>query len=333
LGDRGASSSLSAIPLPDDWRTQGDFYGTDKLKNFRYGEWHAHLCAFCSPFDAVWGRKGVAIAGRLGMNKTKDDSLRHWVHWNSTDNVRSLKNPYLGGRRQSEWDDHGEAYPMSHEGPHIYITVNMPQEACYLAFYIFNKDGHEGSNRFRDFLVTIKPESETDFDFARAKTLAEGRVQHFWGGVYKVFAVKGGQKLTVQIHDNWSFNTIVSGVFVDPIFDPPDQRVYEVYVPRVRHTFVNDESLELQRLASQGSSAGHQAVCLTAALQDLRFKNPLGYAAQTRLNSLAVLRALSAEPPRDIPDLILQRSKSECYNSVKMFDKRDTVYADLENRK
>ena len=149
-------AKVTGTYVVDDWRTQGDFYGADALKNYRYGEWSARLCAVASPYDASWGRKGAACVGNLGSHHAKGDSIRNWVHWNKTDNPRSLKNPYLGYRRQAEWDDHGEAYPMSYEGPHLYVDIIMPKDAEYLAFYIFNKDGHDGMNRCRDYVITVK---------------------------------------------------------------------------------------------------------------------------------------------------------------------------------
>jgi hypothetical protein len=323
------ATGRTAAVLPDDWRTQGDFYGADKLKNYRYGEWHAMLCAFAAPFDAVWGRKGVPIAGRLGLNRTKDDSLRHWVHDSQTNNVRSLKNPYEGGRRQSEWDDHGEAYPMSHEGPHIYVTIIMPPGNFYLSFYIFNKDGHDDNNRFRDYLITVKQYCETDADFARAPALAQGRVNHFWGGVYKVFAVKGGQKYSVQVHDNWSFNTILSGVFVDAIVDPPERRPYTEDIPRVQYAFQASEAEELARKAADNPrKALYQALGTVGALEQWRGTVPLTFAPQARRQALPLQRLLREDTVDPSKDLLL-RARAECLHWLQLYDLRDATYEKL----
>jgi hypothetical protein len=325
--------TVVAVALPDDWRTQGDWYGIDKWHDFRYGEWHAHLCAVSSPFDSTWGRKGVAMAGRLGLNKTKDDGLRHWIHWEKTDNPRTHKVSYQGYRRQAEWDDYGEAYPLTHEGPHLYITVIVPVGTVYLVLYFFNKDGHEGNNRWRDYLITIKHDSDPEADFARNRVLARGRVCHFWGGVYKVFAVQGGQTYTIQIHDNWSFNTIVSGVFVDPILATEKDQVRTAMVSRMRHGLRPDEWESLPGLAMKHpESRAHQAAGIVGLLQLVRTKQPLTFAELGRPTALPALRALLAESRSDIPAEQQDRIRAEYFHHLKLFDRRDGVYAILHRK-
>jgi len=53
----------AAIGLADDWRTQGDFYGTDKYSDYRYGMHSAMLCAHSSPIDGAWGLEQGVFAG------------------------------------------------------------------------------------------------------------------------------------------------------------------------------------------------------------------------------------------------------------------------------
>ncbi len=137
--------------LGDDWLTWGDWVG-------RYGREYGVLCAANSPEDDVIHdpRIPVLVMAKIGPHCTADDSLRYWVHWVRTDNPRSLYDPVFGGRRQSEWDDHGEAYPRSHEGPDLWIRVWVPQGVHRIAFYFMNKDGHEGGNRDRDYLLEAR---------------------------------------------------------------------------------------------------------------------------------------------------------------------------------
>ena len=159
----------TVVALPDDWRTQGDWLG-------RYGRYWACCCAICSPDNYIWGAGSAPVLyfAQIGPNHPgAADVMRRWVHWLYTADRRSLEIPptYFDsrvikglttrekGRRQAEWDDHGEAYPMALDGPDLYCTVRIPAGRFYLSLYDFNKDGHEGSNRYRDFRVSIRPRS------------------------------------------------------------------------------------------------------------------------------------------------------------------------------
>jgi hypothetical protein len=97
--------------------------------------------------------------------------------------------------------------------------------------YFFNKDGHGGNNRFRDFLVEIYPASATlakPSDTGKIDKIAEAqtrntpplvrtRVVNFWGGVHKSFEVNGEGKYFVRVANNFTFCTIMSSVCVDRI--------------------------------------------------------------------------------------------------------------------
>jgi hypothetical protein len=143
-----------------------------------------------------------------------------------------MYSPLNNYRRQSEWDDHAETYPMSHNGPDLWYLIDIKQQGVYkLSMYFFNKDGHGGNNRFRDFLVEIYPVSATlakpsDTEkigkIAEAQTrhtppLARTRVVNFWGGVHKSFEVNGEGKYFVRVANNFTFCTIMSSVCVDRI--------------------------------------------------------------------------------------------------------------------
>lgn len=259
--------AYGAAYLEDDWTTQGDW-------TYRHGRTFSKICAYGGAdgdktvsFDQ--GGIGAHCWGQIGPQASKDDGLRHWVHWAVTDNPRSLYAPWDGIRRQAEWDDHGEVYPRTLEGPDIWVWLSLPNMAQVAAdrkkgfmlpdpapyyrvtLYFFNKDGHGGPNRFRDYLVEVRsaagvspklsvaipkekfhlsamgrpfqaawrwlsrqstPETESACD---APVIARTRVRDFWGGVYKSFIVRGPGPYYIRIARNYSFNTIVSAVMVD----------------------------------------------------------------------------------------------------------------------
>ena len=201
--------AVAAVFVGDDWKTQGDWVG-------RLGRQDTVLCAMGAPLDHYLGTNShYGIRGTVGPHGTKDEGLRHWCHWEKTDNRRSLYTPLVGYRRQADWDDHGEAYPMSHEGPDVWIEVTVPEGVHRVSLYFFNKDGHDGHNRFRDYLLELKPHHAQPRIADRQPALATARIRQFWGGCYKQFAVRGPGKYWLKLSKNDSFNTIVSGVMID----------------------------------------------------------------------------------------------------------------------
>ena len=215
------------VYLGPDWQTKGDWVG-------RYGDAFAMLCAMDAPLN-----HGTAsdfrfnVSGHIGRNGRDGDRLRHWVHSKRWDDPRVLYNPLIGYRRQASWDDHAETYPMSHEGPDVWTHVVVPEGLHRVSLYFFNKDGHRGRNRYRDFLLELKSSDGLQARFAPPRertlerleaspTLAKARVREFWGGVHHSFAVRGPGRYAVKVGCNDSFNTIVSGVFADQLTGPPN---------------------------------------------------------------------------------------------------------------
>jgi hypothetical protein len=218
----------SIIALNDDWRTQGDWID-------RYGRHSGVLCAQAGggfSFDTGYFSDEMERAGWIGKNyRKKDDVLRNWVHWLESNDKRVLQCLDIGGRKQAEWDDHKEVYPMTLDGPHIYATFKVPADTYIVSLYFFNKDGHEKYNRFRDYTVSIRtmkmpeqifehlgePNVDAEDYFFKSKPGDKVRVRDFWGGVYKRFIVKveSNEYITLRIDSNYSFNTIISGIFFD----------------------------------------------------------------------------------------------------------------------
>ena len=231
----------SAVYLGEDWTTQGDWVE-------RYGHRYAMLCAMNSPWDnnVIPLDNDYHVAGVLGPHYKPPDGLRHWVHWIKADNnLRVLYTPVTAMRRQAEWDDHGESYPRSFDGPDVWSVVDAPQGAHKISLYFYNKDGESGNNRLRDYAIEIRhyasklpdkvlfglrfpneyglPPDCRSKELALVQQqpiLARARVKDFRGGVYKSFAVQGSGPFYVRIARNGSHNAIVSAVLVDKLPEP-----------------------------------------------------------------------------------------------------------------
>lgn len=202
--------------LGEDWRTWGDWVG-------RYGRRHTTLCAVETPDNAriAPGTVGAyyRVNGVIGPHHAEGDELRAYVPSGlvKTDWPKVLYNPVLGYRREAEWDDHGEAYPMSYEGPDVWVTVRVPEGPHRVTLYFFNKDGHQDNNRFRDYLLELKAWTPNLREAQAQPPLVQARVRDFWGPVYKQFIVQGPGKFYVRIAKNDSFNTILQSVMVDAL--------------------------------------------------------------------------------------------------------------------
>jgi hypothetical protein len=297
------------IALPDDWRTEGDWLG-------RYGRHWACCCAICSPDDYTWGagQEPPDYFARIGPHHAADDTLRYWVHWLYTDNRKTLEMPPIyyhsrivegltngkSPRRQAEWDDHAEAYPMSHEGPDIYCTLRIPSGLYFLSLYDMNKDGHEGSNRWRDYRVSIRRHtphvSLREIDgFEQEPELARARIHDFWGGVWKRFLVRGPTELTIRVGRNWSFNTLLAGVMLDPI----DERPPPYFGDCPNFCLSKNGTVPL------GATGGPAIEAIRAGLTQFEGElkeHPAQWAIQSRRRAVYLLRAANSES-HAAPDL------------------------------
>lgn len=286
--------------LPADWTTQGDWRG-------RYGRYWASLSALLAPYNYNWGagREPIDFVAKIGPNAARDDGMRYWVHTLYTDDRRALEMPTIyfhsrlvkgltpwaddpakqKYRRQSEWDDHGEEYPLSKDGPDLYVALKIPAGNYVLSLYNRNKDGHEGFNRARDYNISVRPHdsqkalSEIE-DFGQRPNWAQTRQRDFWGGEWKKFAVRGPQNFTVKVGRNYSFNTILAGVFLDEINEEP-QPYFDAPA--------NSAQTASWKAANE-KPADEAAEQLWAALQDAKSADVLWWSSQSRLFYQALLR-------------------------------------------
>lgn len=210
----GEQNLLRCYYMKDDWESKGDWCG-------RYGLRLALLCAQHAPYgdEIIGADPRYRIKGRIGENKKRGDVLRRWVHWKTTDKIDTLYNPLIGHRRQSEWDDHSEAYARSFQGPNLIIDIVVPDGWQEAAFYFFNKDGESGDNFRRDYLISVcEGKSKSN------APLAVSRVTRFRNGVYKRFALRGPGSFTFEINRGNSFSTILSGVFLRKMAESPEHQ-------------------------------------------------------------------------------------------------------------
>lgn len=334
------SKQTVILPLTDDWRTQGSWID-------RHGNYAGVLCAMAGGgADVPAGYRAAYTDWQrwIGRNCAKGDQIRHWVHWITTDNPRSLQNPLLGGRKQSEWDDHGETYPMSQDGPHVYGSMIVPKGRYILSLYFFNKDGHDGSNRFRDYLAEVRPtpmtraafnrlgqpQVEAEAQFEKATQAAHSRVGHFWGGVYKRFYLDMPEKniFSVRVNRNHSFNAIMSAMFLDPVNGQLPFASGNLPGPR--------ESRWYGSIDKEPRDDPEASLRLLDKLLCLRDANGPWYARHARRYQMPLLRrmlreddkkeclAARIEISKDYPNL--REDVASCLNDLQLFDRRDSVY-------
>ncbi len=225
----------------DDWSTKGNWCG-------KYGQNYATLCATNAPYANETYRfpDDYVVAGAMGAHRMERDVLRNWVHWiDSPDNNNVLYCPTDATRCEAEWDDHGETYSMSFDGPDIWALARVPEGRHIVALYFYNPNGKEGGNGYRDYLIEVrKPKvgiplerllllrkrgdkRHSIYDGVRenemgnaisSPVLARTRVKDFAGsGVYKTFVVEGPAIYYFRVCRNYSMNTILNGVFIERI--------------------------------------------------------------------------------------------------------------------
>ena len=223
--------------LGEDWCTKGDWCG-------RYGARKQVLCAMNTPLGTRNGWDGgvsnepITVNGGIGSHRRpQGDSMRYWVDWEEADAKRDvLLQMEYGHRTQSEWNDNGEEYPRTFEGPDLWLTFIMaPEEVYRLSLYFFNSNGRIGDNVERDYIIEIyeSRQGEKTADCMKKKPLCTARVADFAsGGVYKSFVLRSGKMLPweggacfrVRLVRYGSLNVILNGIFLDRLFEAQDMR-------------------------------------------------------------------------------------------------------------
>jgi hypothetical protein len=307
--------------LADDWLTGGDWLG-------RYGRYWACLAATFHPIpeDYVWGAgwKPISYNLTIGPHHEAGDSLRYWLQWRYTKDPRVLELPmaYLHsrvlrgyttwevGRRETEVDDHGEAYPAAQEGPNVYCTLTVPPGLYTLSLYEFNKDAHDpwGGNRFRDYSLSVRPHGEGPLEdvsgFSAEPEWAHGRVHDFAGGVWKRFLVRGPETLTVEVGRKGSLDTILPAVMLDLVDEDPPPYFQTVEAWKEREAQREEERRALteqraSRFRSQpANSESETAERLFDALAQKRLTNSTWWATAGRSCYASLMRWCLSQSPR-----------------------------------
>jgi len=211
--DSPARNAQMATFLGEDWMTQGDWVG-------RYGRQMGLLCASRSPFDQIvtlrteFSNK-LRIAGTLDPHFNDVDRLRLWLEGARSEHPSSLWNPFSGSRRQAIWDDHGEEYATSKEGPDIWFKVPLPEGVYRVSLYFFpyRHKEHALAREYRDLIIQV-----SDSNGGPASTFS--RVSLSEMGVYKQYLLKGGKDYQFKIKRNFSYNTMINGIFIDQLSGP-----------------------------------------------------------------------------------------------------------------
>lgn len=301
--------------LADDWQTQGDWLG-------RYGRYWVCLAALFHPIpqDYLWGAGWEPVDYRLtmGPNHARGDSLRYWLQYRYTNNPRVLEMPaayvdsrvlrgyttWQKNRRETEVDDHGEAYPPAMDGPHIYATLTVPKGLFYLSLYDYNKDGHDGENRDRDYRLSLRAHPDGPLEnvsqFRKQPELAHGRIRDFWGGVYKRFLVRGPLTVSAEVNRNGSHNAILPAVLLDMVDETPapyfetvsssNQKEAARQKERQILTAYRTNPAPLSPATSEATAARH----LESVLQEKRLTASAWWATEGRRDYAALLRWYAA---------------------------------------
>lgn len=329
-----AAAGTGVMYAGEDWATRGDWCG-------HYGQDAALLCAVNAPYNdsyfstrypdlyqpdaAPRGGKilQIDIRGYMGLHKGKKDFLRGWCHKTSwPENRNVLYCPEVGTRTEAEWDDHGEAYAPTFDGPDIWVVTDIPEGLHEVALYFYNPNAREGNAGYRDYLIEArswKPKYPDYINFLiqgnRMRILekreppaggwwknlekrkeelfaqqarppeARTRVKDFGGnGVYKRFLVKGPVSCSFTVKRNSSFNTIVNGIFVTRL--DAKYETYDILAP-------DDPYIPTTRFINIGDDLPLDTLSLWSSAQMNHLPSPSAWDRAER-KKLAAYRSLAA---------------------------------------
>jgi hypothetical protein len=348
------TKSPRIIPITDDWRTEGSWLG-------RYGRYWGCLFACPAPDDYVWAPRSIPLdhGDAIGPHHRKGDSARYWVEWGATRQKRVLELPevllnqrvafrradWRMGRRESEIDDHGERYPATWQGPGVYVYLHIPSGIYTLSLYLFNPNGHTGAARDRDFAVSLRvlPQSYhfvvgeklNTTPLAELKGSAHSRATDSCGGVWGRFLVRGPTKLAIQIGKNYSFNTLIQAVMLDPISQYPAPYYYGHRAWRAREKMGAEfRSLLVaacrngKYIASVADAPRSDAALSKQILQlsdVLEHRAPTLWAANQRLAYTEVLRWCVAHSSMTPKSSTTAAIAEKCYYHLSLFHQWEAV--------
>ncbi len=199
--------------LGEDWGTTGDWIS-------RYGRQRGIICAAQNPMDHDYSH-GEPYDFRVGLGPHVATGASRgawsWLQGRESDNPRWLWDPCVNTRRIGEWNDGSfdeGKYPITWEGPDLWLRVDLPKGVHRVSIYFLNKDGHNDNARHRDYLVQLRPGAPTIEDAMTLPVLAQTRVREFWNGVYKQMVLSEGQ-YWIKVQRNGSAATILNGLFFD----------------------------------------------------------------------------------------------------------------------
>lgn len=334
---------MDVIFYGDDWSTRGDWC-------HRHGRDYAMLCAANAPwnnveyFNSLMSMRYECV-GTIGPNQRKD-ALRHWVETiNDKGNRNVLVSPDYCIRTEAEWDDHGEDYPQSFDGPDVWIAVKVPEGRHMLSVYFYNPNGRRSANNaLRDYLVEVRKMitglqnlgvfysiSKKDNDVFKAcaehagahlvaPVLARTRVSAFSGaGVYKSFLVQGPGAYYIRVSRNHSFNTIVNGVFMTCLAYP-DRSVWDVKSPG--GMFNRSRLRDLLDVPYPGMASFHGKPSPFLSVDDVRSVGGIQDASRYHAYLLDLLRAQSDEKRRQGAEPVPEDQVKWCLNIRDAGDER-----------
>jgi hypothetical protein len=205
------------------------------------------------------------------------------------------------------------------------IDIFIPKGWHSVSLYFLNKDGHDGDNRTRDYIVLVKespgppsdryfmtPEEQAAFD--RRPVLTRSRVIDFWGGVYARFLVRGAGWHTFQINRNYSLNSVVCAAFLDPVEQSSGLPELDEPAP-----------------ATQVSGINAKADKLFDLLQQVKLRNPSWYAWEGS-EMLAALarhysqRGASALRNSEVDSKLIERL-AVCYRDLQLFESWEKAFS------
>ncbi|MGC9261103.1 MAG: hypothetical protein ACP5I8_13640, partial [Phycisphaerae bacterium] len=356
------SAGSQVIPITDDWRTQGTWLG-------RYGRSWACLFAFRPSrvnFDYVWAPGPLALHHTEGIgphqlkisygafHPAEGDVLNLNMTWLATAKRRELELPevYLdqcitrrtatwkADRRGSEIDDHSEVYPATWQGPDLYVYLHIPPGMYTLSLYFFNKDGHFGQNRDRDYVISMLP-MPASYHFgsvflphtaplAEMRGIAQSRVVNFCGGVWKRFIVRGPMKLAIRMAREYSFVTLLQAAMLDPLAEHPPPYYYgyrawqahQKQQSKFRTRFA--AAWRTGQLSDDPPAAGKMFALamvqrILQILNVLERRDPAAWVANQRLAYLSILRWCVARYGAIPRDRLSARIAEKCYYHLGLF--------------